>query len=317
MKPIWVAPLSLLLGALCTGVWLAWPASSLHTVLQVKGAEVQNEISQLGNYKLPQAHTLQRYSLRTPTLDPNYLPPLLEAEIALIYDPDTQEVIWAMSEGKVTSLASQKVWPMASITKLYTALLWMKQERNMDEIISVPDVKEINGKGVQFIFPGDRISRRDALAATLVASDNMASAALAKDGKISFIYNESFPTMRVVEPSGLSPENVASAADIARMAAAAWQIPELKKLSQLSQVDIFPNGKRITLLNTNPLLAGLPNWQASKTGFIAESGGNVVAMHQFKGGKTAILLILGSPNSSSRFRDLVTLQKWAEKWIIW
>lgn len=176
------------------------------------------------------------------------------------------------------------VVPIASLTKLLTAMVVLDARQDMGETlqISAEDVDRLKHSASR-VPVGARMSRRDALALALISSENRAASALARSypgglegfaraaqAKLAALgLNQS----RVVEPTGLSPANVSTAKEMARIAAAAARYPQIAEISSQAKAKVSVNGRVRELRNTNHLVGG-KGWdiRLSKTGYTEEAG---------------------------------------------
>lgn len=250
------------------------------------------------------------YHFRTPIVLPDAAVPEIKAEGYAVYDMDSGTMI---SESSMA-----RIWPLASLTKLATVLMIVEQNPDWNKIIQIQNIPEANGKGVQFVYPGDMISIRDALAAALIPSDNLAAANLAQYFHIdAAMLALRFPTLSLADYTGLNPANVASIQDVVAIARDAWKYDSIRDLSGRASYDILVNEKPVHLEHTNPLLAKDSDWIASKTGYVPESGGNVVALRRLPDGHVVILVILGADGITQRFDELAKLSDWVKNSVIW
>ena len=176
------------------------------------------------------------------------------------------------------------VVPIASLTKLLTAMVVLDARQDMAETLQVTaeDVDRLKHSASR-VPVGARMSRRDALALALISSENRAASALARSypgglegfaraaqAKLAALgLNQS----RVVEPTGLSPANVSTAKEMARLAAAAARYPQIAEISSQAKAKVSVNGRVRELRNTNHLVGG-KGWdiRLSKTGYTEEAG---------------------------------------------
>lgn len=176
------------------------------------------------------------------------------------------------------------VVPIASLTKLLTAMVVLDARQDMGETLQITaeDVDRLKHSASR-VPVGARMSRRDALALALISSENRAASALARSypgglegfaraaqAKLAALgLNQS----RVVEPTGLSPANVSTAKEMARLAAAAARYPQIAEISSQAKAKVSVNGRVRELRNTNHLVGG-KGWdiRLSKTGYTEEAG---------------------------------------------
>lgn len=223
-------------------------------------------------------------------------------------------------DGRVlASKAPDVVVPIASLTKLLTAMVVLDARQDMDETLQVTaeDVDRLKHSASRLPV-GARMSRRDALALALISSENRAASALARSypggpegfaraaqAKLAALgLNQS----RVVEPTGLSPANVSTAKELARLAAAAARYPQIAEISSRAKTKVSVNGRPRELRNTNHLVGG-KGWdiRLSKTGYTEEAG-RCLTMRLLAEGKQGVrhfvtVVLLDADGSAQRLAD--------------
>ena len=239
----------------------------------------------------------------------------LKSGVALVVDEDTQQVL--------VSKNPNVVLPIASITKLMTALVVVEAGLPMDEMLGIghEDV-ENTLKTRSRLLPGTVLSRSELLRLALMASENRAAAALARHypgGVPAFVaamnrksQQLGMRNTRFVEATGLSAENRASAMDLARLVAAASAHDTIREYS-VSKESVVPVGaqdKAVQFRSTNGLI-GNPEWdiQLQKTGYISAAG-RCLVMQASMAGRKLTLVLLDSAGKYSRFGDAERIRKW-------
>lgn len=207
-----------------------------------------------------------------------------------------------------------KVRPIASLTKLMTAIVSLNSMCNLEEEL----ILSKRSRSVHSKLPKQKYTRLDLLSAMLVRSDNGAAETLAENypgGRQAFIksmndtakflsmYNTSFS-----DPSGLSNENVSTAVDISKMISYASGYTLIKNLSIKKHIEIETRYKKkirkIVLSNTNkPILIKFDQMVVSKTGYTSAAGFCVALVVQ-KQNKNNIIVILGAKNQNERIRKV-------------
>lgn len=233
----------------------------------------------------------------------------LKSSAILVQDLDTSEVLFARDEDAVR--------PIASITKLMTALVVVKAGLPMDEMIRV----DASDTGVPSELPsrlsaGMRLTRSDLLHMALTASENSAAHALGRTypgGMAAFVeamnaeaHALGMTDSRFVEPAGLSNEDVSSARDLARLVRAASQQPLIRRFTTDASYSVAGR----TFRNTN-MLVGRPHWDIlmSKTGTTREAGNCLVMMVRIGGRNLSMVLLDAQGMNGSRFGDAVRLRR--------
>lgn len=236
----------------------------------------------------------------------------LNSQYAVVVEDGTAQVLFEKN-------ANIKV-PIASLTKLMTAMVILDAKPNMDEIISIEQADLDMLKHSRSHVPlGSALARRDMLQLALMSSDNRAAAALARTypgGNIPFV-NAVRTKMKslgmldtvIEEPTGLSPNNTSTAADLVKMALAASRYPEIADITTDSSDLITIKGHRVKFRNTNRLV-GSQGWDIllSKTGFTNEAG-NCLIMRIKLAGKKATVVLLNAGASSARFLDALKIRQ--------
>lgn len=215
------------------------------------------------------------------------------------------------------------VRPIASITKLMTAMVVLDAGLDLDENLTITkadrDLVRLTGSRLAF---GATLSRREMLLLALMSSENRAASALGRNypGGISQFISDmnrkaralGMTNSRFADPAGLRAENVSTAADLARMVAAADHYPLITKASTTARLEVRPWANRgpLTFGNTNRLLKN-ENWdiELSKTGYINEAGRCLVMQANIEGEDVSIVL-LNSFGKLTPFGDSNRLRKW-------
>lgn len=216
------------------------------------------------------------------------------------------------------------VRPIASITKLMTAMVLLDAKLPMKEPIEITadDVDTLRGSHSR-LQVGSVLSRQDLLKLALMSSENRAAHALARTfpkGEQAFIaaMNAKARSLGLKDthfrdPTGLTAENVSTARDLALMVGAAASYPQIQALSTSKQQQLTVRGRPTMFVNTNPLVRG-GAWQIqlSKTGFIGEAGRCLVMKAKLKN-RPAVIVLLDSPDKGSRVADAQSIKRWVER----
>ena len=243
----------------------------------------------------------------------------LRSASALVQDAETGEIVFGKNADTVT--------PIASITKLMTAMVILDSGLDLEEQIVLNREDAIAMKGARSrLRSGLSIARGDLLLLALMASENRAAAALGRTypgGLEAFVdaMNTKAAAIemtetRFVEPTGLSPANVSTASDLARLVRAAHEYPVIREFSTRDRATIKAGwGKRFQSLaygNTNGLVRS-KYWdiELSKTGYISEAG-RCLVMHVRLAEKDLIVVLLDSWGKNSRIGDAQRIRKWLE-----
>jgi serine-type D-Ala-D-Ala endopeptidase (penicillin-binding protein 7) len=237
----------------------------------------------------------------------------LRSSVAYVLDQDTNEVLFSKNP--------QAVLPIASITKLMTALVVVESGLSMDEKLTVTeedrDTEKNTGSRLAF---GTTLSRGEMLHLALMSSENRAAHALGRHypgGLEAFVaamnakaQSLGMTDTHYVEPTGLSSRNQSSAADLAKLVNVTSQMPLLRDLSTSREARIALGKRQVQFRSTNGLLSN-PMWDIGlqKTGFINEAG-KCLVMQASMAGRKLIMVFLDSSGKASRIADAERMRKW-------
>jgi len=231
---------------------------------------------------------------------------------AFVLDEDTGQVL--------VEKDAHAMVPIASLTKLMTAMVVLDAKPDMDEMIRIEqsDVDTLKNSSSR-VPVGAVLPRHEVMELALMSSDNRAAAALARTypgGRPAFLAavqkkleELDMHQTTIGEPTGLSPNNRSTAADLAKMAAAAAKYPEIVHITTTTEDRIEMNGHQVLYHNTNHLV-GRKGWDVllSKTGFINEAG-RCLIMRVEAAGKHVILVLLNAPANAARMVDAENIQR--------
>lgn len=244
--------------------------------------------------------------------------PLLKSAGALVLDPTTGQTLYSKNADEVT--------PIASITKVMTAMVVLDAKLALDEPIQITGEDIDLLKNTKSRLPiGSYFRRDDLMRLALMASDNRAASALGRNypgGLPAFIEAMNAKARelglthtRFVDSSGLAPGNVSSAGDLGKMVIAASNYELIREYSTTEAVNVtLPDSKRkLSFVNTNRLVRG-SDWQIglSKTGYISESGLCLV-MQAMIANQPVVIVLLDSWGKLTRTADAQRIKKWLEK----
>jgi serine-type D-Ala-D-Ala endopeptidase (penicillin-binding protein 7) len=235
----------------------------------------------------------------------------------LIYDANTEQAIYAKGADIVT--------PIASVTKLMTAMVALDAAQPLDEMLAVDiaDLDLLKGSHSRLRL-GAELSRREMLRLALMSSENRAASSLARHfpgGSTAFVeaMNQKAQALgmtrsRFSDPTGLSSENVATAHDLARMvqAAAGYRLIREFTTTPSHYVEVQPLGQLLGFNNTNSLVkSGGWDIQVSKTGFIREAGKCLVMLATIAS-RPVVIVLLDSYGRLTRIGDANRVKHWLE-----
>ena len=234
------------------------------------------------------------------------------SQSVLVVEDDTGKILLEKNADRVA--------PIASLTKLMTAMVVLDARQDLDELIEIDRSDVDTFKHSSSRVPvGALISRRDVLQLALMSSDNRAAHALGRTypgGMAGFkaavrqkIAALGMTQTVIEEPTGLSPRNRSTAGDLVKMAAASSKYPEIARMSTESKELININGREVEYRNTNRLV-GAQGWDIglSKTGYIQEAG-RCLIMNIKAGGKNATMVLLNASASSARILDALNIRR--------
>jgi D-alanyl-D-alanine endopeptidase (penicillin-binding protein 7) len=244
------------------------------------------------------------------------LVPDLRAAAAIVYNPDTQEVIWEEN--------SQDQRPIASITKLMTALVLLEGRPDLTETVPIQR-EDTRQASTTRLRTGDKVTRGDLLQLLLIASDNAAARALARSsalGSQGFVVRMNAKARELglgstyfVDPSGLLSADVSSAFDIAQLIAYAASDERISTIMRKAEARIWTGRRYVTVRSTNALLQrtdlGDVDVKGGKTGFIAQAGycfATLLGIPQFK--QQVAVVVLGARSNAARFLETRNILTW-------
>ena len=236
----------------------------------------------------------------------------LRSNAALVVDQNTHEALYEKN--------STEVMPIASISKLMTAMVVLDSKAAMDEVVEVTDADRDYEKNTgSRLSVGSRLSREDMLHIALMSSENRAAAALSRyfpGGRPAFVAAMNKKALELgmtnthfLDPTGLSP-NTSSASDLVKMVSAAYQYPQIREFSTDVAYDVHPGTRTLHYGSTNALVRN-PGWQIGlqKTGFTNEAG-ECMVMQTTVRDRPVIMVLLDSVGKYSRVGDAERVHTW-------
>lgn len=239
----------------------------------------------------------------------------LRSNVALVLDQDTQEVL--------VNKNTHAVLPIASLTKLMTALVVADADLNPHELItiSLDDVDTEKGSTSR-LRVGTILTRDELLHLALMSSENRAAHALGRTfpgGMQHFVElmnakarQLGMRDTRFIEPTGLSSLNRSTAPDLAKLVTASMAYPIVRDYSTSSGLEVAVGNRYEQYNNTNRLVLN-PNWEIGlqKTGFISEAG-RCLVMQARVAGRQLVMVFLDSAGKFSRLGDAERVKRWLE-----
>lgn len=260
----------------------------------------------------------------------------LKSAAALVVDQKSGEALYAKNVDVAT--------PIASITKLMTAMVTLDAGLPLDEEITITseEMDRLKGTGSRLAL-GTRLTRAELLHLALIASENRAAAALSRaypGGREAFIAAMNRKAREIgmkqanfVDGTGLNSSNQASAADLVKMVDAAYRYPLIREITSTGTYDVSVPGQKVVRIkengrvhrvtrevqrhiaihNTNSLTRD-QDWDigVSKTGYINEAG-RCLVMQASIAERKVIIVLLDSWGRFSRIGDAQRIKKWLER----
>jgi len=237
----------------------------------------------------------------------------LKSGVALVLDQDTDEVLFSKN--------SQAVLPIASLTKLMTAVVITEANLPLEEPITITDEDIDTEKGSRSrLKVGTQLRREEMLHLALMASENRAAHALGRTypgGLPAFVMamnqkarDLGMSDTHYVEPTGLSSRNQSSARDLATLVRAAHEHQIIRELSTSPEYLVEVGNRQVEFHNTNGLVKN-PAWEIGlqKTGYISEAG-RCLVMQATLAGRQLIMVFLDSAGKYSRIGDAERVRHW-------
>jgi D-alanyl-D-alanine endopeptidase (penicillin-binding protein 7) len=239
----------------------------------------------------------------------------LRSQVGLVVDERQGVILYARDDHKPR--------PIASLTKLLTIMTLLDAKLSLDKVIEVTEQDRDRLKGSRSSLGfGTTLTRGELMRIALVASDNRATAALARTfpgGSEALVraMNEKARALglvhtRATDASGLRPSNISTARDLAQLAYIARTYPLIQSWSTTRRFKVTDrkSGKALNFRNTNSLLHR-ERWQIalSKTGFTSEAG-NCLLMRTTMADRPLIVVLLNSWGKLSKYGDSGRIRDW-------
>ena len=240
--------------------------------------------------------------------------PDLRAAAAIVYDPETNQILWEEN--------SQDQRSIASITKMMTAVVFMEGHPDLSESVTIAR-SDVYQASTTHLRSNDRVTTDDLLHLLLIASDNAAARALARvspqgyDGFITRMNEKAaelgLETTHYADPSGLLSENVSSAYDLARLITYLSGDDRIASIMRTPEYTVN-TGRRgpVTFRSTNHLLGRQDvEVRAGKTGFISKSGYCLATLLRLpQSTQQVAVVVLGARSNAGRFMETQNLFTW-------
>ena len=304
-----------------TLVWMASPMVAQTAEKTSKSAHKTMHFQQV-KYKAASRKINAKIRTKSPVIYQDHYdgsgPLQLASSKALIYNQLTGEVVYGKNADIIT--------PIASVTKLMTAMVMLDAHLPMDQLlfISEEDIDYLKGTSSR-LSVGTSLTRGEFLQLALMASENRAASALGRNypgGIRAFVRAMNYKAQSLgmtssyfVDSSGLDSSNTSTAEDLVKMVSAAYEYPEIRQVSTTPSQEITLYGRTnpLSFVNTNSLVRG-SDWVIglSKTGFINEAG-RCLVMQAEVAGQPMIIVLLDSSGKQTRIGDANRVRKWLER----
>ncbi len=238
----------------------------------------------------------------------------LRSEAAVVLDTKKGEIIFAKN--------MEKELPVASLTKLMSALVFLENDPNLDDTVTIT-IADANGSGRSQLRVGETFTLCDLLHASLMSSSNRSTRVLARASDLSpfeFVACMNLKTKELslentffCEPTGLDESNISTALDCAKLLYFALQdsvIASILSKTTYEFVSLNAGKKRHRIGSTNKLLFSSLNVKGGKTGYNGASGWCLGTMVEGEDGKEMVAVILDAPTKHSRFKEIRSIVEW-------
>ncbi len=241
--------------------------------------------------------------------------PLLASSEVLVLDQESNDVLLSKNASQVR--------PMASITKLMTALVVLEADQPMDQVLEITAADERLVKpAFSRLHRGTLLKRSELLHLALMASENRAAHALARSypGGLAACIEAmnakaealGMHSTRYVEPTGLSPLNVTTPEDLSKLVVVASDNQTLQAYSTDEKFAV-PLGRRLVEFHTTDKLVAHTDWHIvlQKTGYIAEAG-KCLVMKAIIESRAIVIVLMNSTGAQTRLVDAQRIKSWLD-----
>lgn len=327
-NPPWLVPLAVLAAGLALGMATAVSAGQPRpeqlaktNAQQAQGIKPKPKTAKA---QQPQLHKAKQHPATPPRLSVGEQlglrktrdPLQIRSSAALIVDQRTGEVLHAKN--------ADAALPIASLTKLMTALIVISAAQPLDEVLEITSDDIDTEKNTYSRLPvGTRLTRKDMLLLALMSSENRAASALGRHypgGTVAFLkaMNLQAQTLGMkhslfADTTGLSPRNVATAADLVRLAQAAYKQPLIRDYSTRKEHTVRVRKQPMRFGTSNRLVRG-GSWSIGlqKTGFTNEAG-RCLVMQTKVDGRPLTMVFLDSTGTLTRYGDAGRVRQWLQQ----
>jgi D-alanyl-D-alanine endopeptidase (penicillin-binding protein 7) len=276
-------------------------------VLSTDAASVRNGV------RVEEAEQAGAVEPRTKQNENGETVPDVRAAAAVIYNPIRGEVLWEEN--------SEVQRPIASITKVMTAVVFLEAEHNLSQMIRVART-DVQRASTTYLRRNEQLTVNDLLHLVLIASDNGAARALARvsawgtDGFVGRMNQKAtalgLHSTVFTDPSGLDSGNLSSAYDLSRLIVYAAGNEQISGIMRMGEHRIRTNRRQVRVRNTNKLLRHEINVLGGKTGFIRKSGYCLAVLLELPQGEMVAMVLLGARSDAARFLEARRLLGWLD-----
>jgi D-alanyl-D-alanine endopeptidase (penicillin-binding protein 7) len=239
--------------------------------------------------------------------------PDIRAAAAIIFNPETGEVLWQEN--------AQDKRSIASITKVMTALVFLEDSPDLSQEITIQR-GDVYAASTTYLRANERITLGNLLHLALIASDNAAARALARvshGGTAAFVERMNEKALELglestsfTDPSGLNPANISSAYDLSRLISFASADDRIAPIMRTAEYKVTTSRRTISIHNTNRLLlGGEVDVMGGKTGFISKAGYCLATMLRLpQSNQQVAVVVLGATSNQGRFWETRHLFNW-------
>jgi D-alanyl-D-alanine endopeptidase (penicillin-binding protein 7) len=239
----------------------------------------------------------------------------LNSRAAVVVDSDADRMLYGRAEHDVR--------PIASITKLMTAIVVLEAGQPLDAQIAITtEEADATARSTSRLPVGTTLTRDELLHLALMASENRAAYALARNypggyaACIAAMRRKAaelgMTSTQFLEPTGLSSNNVSTSADLARLVRAAAAFPLIQEYSTSPSLIVQVRNRRMEFRNTDRLVHD-PGWDlvVQKTGYISEAG-RCLVLQTVVAGRTFVIVLLDAAGQAARIADAKRVRRWLE-----
>ena len=240
------------------------------------------------------------------------LVPDVRAAAAIVFNPETGQILWEEN--------AQDKRSIASITKVMTAIVFMEDSPDLSQTITM-ERSDVYAASTTYLRSNERVTLDNLLHLTLIASDNAAARALARvshGGTAAFVERMNEKALELglesttfADPSGLNPENISSAYDLSRLISFASADERLAPIMRTKEYRVETSRRAFNIHSTNHLLLGGDvDVMGGKTGFISKAGYCLATLLRLPQGNQVAVVVLGANSNPGRFWETRHLFNW-------